>query len=102
MKEAYTDICKMIVKMMEKEAKYEAEYDTAYDAFSEQNKAVTYWEERYSKEGEAVGNELDAAYDANHEAWQKQSDAGDKLDVVRDILRHLREAAELIEDNEGI
>ena len=100
MKETYTDICKMIIKMMKKEAKYEAEYDAAYVTFSEQNKAVTYWEERYKEEGEAVGNELDAAYDANHEAWQKQSDAYDKLDIIRGILTHLREAADLIEDNE--
>ena len=102
MKEAYTDICKMIVKLMEKEARYEAEYDAAYDAFSEQNKAVSYWEERYREEGEAVGAELDAAYDANHEAWQKQRDAHDKFDAVHGVLVLLREAAELMEDNEGI
>lgn len=102
MKETYTDICKMIVKLKEKEAQYEAEYESAYEAFSDQNKVVAYWEERYKEEGEAVGNELDAAYDANHEAWQKQSDAGDKLNTICAILMHLREAAELIEDNEGM
>lgn len=102
MKKAYTDICKVIVEMMKKEAEYEAEYEAAYEALSNQNRTVTYWEERYKEEGETIGNELDAAYDANHEAWQKQSDAYNKLDVVRGILTYLREATELIEDNEGM
>lgn len=100
MKEAYTDICKVIIETMKKEAKYKAEYEAAYEAFSKQNETVTYWEERYKEEGEAVGNELDAAYDANHEAWKKQSNAYDKLDAIRGALAHLREAAELIENIE--
>lgn len=86
MKEVYTDICKMIVNLKEKEAEYEAEYEAAYEAYSEQNKADTYWEERYHE----------------YEAWLKQSKAYDKLNVIHDVLRHLREAAELIEDNEGM
>ena len=100
MKKTYADICKMIIKMIVKEAECEAEYEAAYKAFSKQNEAVIYWEKRYSKEGEAVGDELDAAYDANHEAWRKQSDAYDKLDAIRGILMHLREAAEMIENSE--
>ena len=97
MKEAYANVCKVIIETMKKEAEYKAEYEAAYETFSKQSEAVTYWEERYKEEGEAVGNELDAAYDANHEAWKKQSDAGEKLDVIYDILDHLREAADLIE-----
>lgn len=84
MKEAYTDICKVIVKMMEKEAQYAADYIIAYKAFS--NQAITYGEERYNE----------------YEAWKKQTDAYDKLEAIRDVLSHLREAAELIEDIEGM
>jgi uncharacterized protein YfcZ (UPF0381/DUF406 family) len=102
MKETYANTCEMIVKMIIEEAKCEAEYDAAFDAFSEQNKAVAYLEERYKEEGEAVGSELDAAYDANHEAWEKQRNAYDKLDAIRGILEHLREAAKLIEEIEGM
>ena len=86
MKEAYTDICKMIIKLKVKEAEYEAEYEAAGKVFSEQNQAVTYWEQRYSE----------------YEAWKKQTDAYDRLEAVRDVLSHLRETAELIEEIEGM
>lgn len=84
MKEAYTDICKMIVKLKEKEAQYAADYIIVYKAFS--NQATTYGEERYGE----------------YEAWKKQTDAYDRLEAIRDVLAHLREAAELIEDIEGM
>lgn len=84
MKETYTDICKMIVKLKEKEAQYAADYIIVYKAFS--NQVTTYGEERYGE----------------YEAWKKQTDAYDKLEAIRDVLAHLREAAELIEDIEGM
>ena len=84
MKEIYTDIRKMIVKLKEKEAQYAADYIIVYKAFS--NQATTYGEERYSE----------------YEAWKKQTDAYDRLEAIRDVLAHLREAAELIEENEGM
>lgn len=86
MKEIYTDICKMIVKLKEKEAAYEAVYEAAYKVFSNENEAVDYWEQRY----------------AEYEAWVNQTNAYDKLEAIRDVLIHLREAAELIEENEGM
>lgn len=84
MKEAYTDICKMIVKLKEKEAQYAADYIIVYKAFS--NQVTTYGEERSNE----------------YEEWKKQTDAYDKLEAIRDVLAHLREAAELIEDIEGM
>lgn len=84
MKKEYTELCAMIVRMMEKEAQYAAEYIIAYKAFS--NQAVTYGEECYCE----------------YEAWKKQTYAYDKLEAIRDVLSHLREAAELIEDIEGM
>ena len=102
MKQIYREIGATIVRMMEKEVAAKIEYEKAYKAFEQHNRVVEYWEEEYKHEGEAVGGELDAAYDSNHELWEVQSIAGDKLDKICGALILLREAAELVKKIEGI